>query len=54
MAKLTISHAIAQSAKMALFEELIETTIDETKYIPQEMARSGNISMSRYFTIVHN
>ncbi|KAI7901905.1 uncharacterized protein BX663DRAFT_436610 [Cokeromyces recurvatus] len=45
--KLTISHAIAQSVKMTLFERLIDDTINETKYIPQVMAESGNIQMSR-------
>ncbi|KAI8996908.1 hypothetical protein BDB01DRAFT_713926 [Pilobolus umbonatus] len=45
--KLTISHAIAQSVKMTLFERLIDDTINETKYIPQVMAESGNIHMSR-------
>jgi uncharacterized Rmd1/YagE family protein len=46
--KLTIAHAIAQSVKMTLFERLIDDTINETKYIPQVMAESGNIHMSRY------
>ncbi|KAL7333604.1 sporulation protein rmd1, variant 2 [Mucor circinelloides] len=45
--KLTIAHAIAQSVKMTLFERLIDDTINETKYIPQVMAESGNIQMSR-------
>ncbi|GAA5815240.1 hypothetical protein MFLAVUS_008746 [Mucor flavus] len=45
--KLTIAHAIAQSVKMTLFERLIDDTINETKYIPQVMAESGNIPMSR-------
>jgi uncharacterized Rmd1/YagE family protein len=47
MAKLTISHAMAQSAKTTLFEELVDATIQETKHIPQEMASSGKVSMSR-------
>lgn len=47
LVKLTISHAIAQSVKMTLFERLIDDTITETKYIPQVMAESGNIHMSR-------
>ncbi|KAG0166613.1 hypothetical protein DFQ30_006974 [Apophysomyces sp. BC1015] len=47
LVKLTIAHAIAQSVKMTLFERLIEDTINETKYIPQVMAESGNIHMSR-------
>lgn len=47
MAKLTISHAVAQSAKTTLFEDLVEDTIEDTKHIPQEMARTGNINLSR-------
>ncbi|KAG2214117.1 hypothetical protein INT46_001851 [Mucor plumbeus] len=47
LAKLTISHAIAQSVKMTLFERLIDDTINDTKHIPQVMAESGNIKMSR-------
>ncbi|KAI8063800.1 hypothetical protein BC940DRAFT_306881 [Gongronella butleri] len=47
LVKLTIAHAIAQSVKMTLFERLIDDTINETKYIPQVMAESGNIQMSR-------
>ncbi|KAL1916233.1 uncharacterized protein VTP21DRAFT_5850 [Calcarisporiella thermophila] len=47
MVKLTISHAIAQSTKMTLFEGLIEDTIESTKHIPQAMAESGKVHMSR-------
>ncbi|KAG1436451.1 hypothetical protein G6F56_013551 [Rhizopus delemar] len=47
LVKLTISHAIAQSVKMTLFERLIDDTINDTKYIPQVMAEDGNIQMSR-------
>ncbi|CAG8483462.1 6370_t:CDS:10 [Diversispora eburnea] len=47
MVKLAISHAIAQSVKMTLFEELIEDTIEATKHIPQTMAETGKVLMSR-------
>ncbi|RIA92825.1 hypothetical protein C1645_820125 [Glomus cerebriforme] len=47
MIKLTISHAIAQSVKMTLFEGLIEETIEATKHIPQTMAETGKVQMSR-------
>ncbi|KAI8058469.1 hypothetical protein BDF22DRAFT_666004 [Syncephalis plumigaleata] len=47
MAKLTISHAVAQSTKLALFEGLVDNTIDTTKHIPWEMARTGNSNMTR-------
>jgi uncharacterized Rmd1/YagE family protein len=47
MVKLTISHAIAQSTKMLLFESLIEETIEATQHIPQTMAETGKVNMSR-------
>ncbi|KAI9102496.1 hypothetical protein DFS34DRAFT_577083 [Phlyctochytrium arcticum] len=47
MIKLTISHAIAQSVKLALFEGLIEETIESTKHVPQILAETGKIHMSR-------
>ncbi|KAJ3251530.1 hypothetical protein HK103_002276, partial [Boothiomyces macroporosus] len=47
MLKITISHAIAQSVKLTLFEGLIEETIESTKHIPRKMAKDGKIHMSR-------
>ncbi|KAI8909081.1 hypothetical protein EDD86DRAFT_191224 [Gorgonomyces haynaldii] len=47
MLKITISHAIAQSVKLTLFENKVEETIDDTKHIPQIMAEDGKINMSR-------
>ena len=47
MIKLTISHAIAQSVKLTLFENLIDDTIDSTKHIPYIMARTGKVPLSR-------
>ena len=47
MIKLTLSHAIAQSVKLTLFEGLIDDTIDSTKHIPYIMARTGKVPMSR-------
>ncbi|KAI8593263.1 hypothetical protein BDZ88DRAFT_474291 [Geranomyces variabilis] len=47
MIKLTISHAIAQTVKLALFEGLIEETIESTKHVPQILAETGNIHMTR-------
>ncbi|KAI9359299.1 hypothetical protein DFJ73DRAFT_903768, partial [Zopfochytrium polystomum] len=47
MIKLTISHAFAQSAKLILFEGLIEETIESTRHIPNAMAETGKIHMSR-------
>lgn len=47
MIKLSISHAIAQSVKISLFEELVDNTIEDTQDIPQEIACSGKVSMSK-------
>ncbi|EPZ33478.1 DUF155-domain-containing protein [Rozella allomycis CSF55] len=47
MVKLSISHAIAQSVKLSVFEELIDETINSTQIIPQQMAETGKVQMSR-------
>jgi len=45
MTKLSLSHALAQSVKISLFEQLISTTIDETKDIPEIISETGKIGM---------
>ena len=47
MIKLTISHAIAQSVKLALFEQRIEETISRTQHIPSMLSSTGKIPLSR-------
>jgi len=47
LTKLAISHGIAQSVKLAIFEDLIDKTIKQTKYLPKELAGKGRISLSR-------
>ncbi|MGE5196308.1 MAG: RMD1 family protein [Anaerolineae bacterium] len=47
LTKLAISHGIAQSVKLTVFEELIQKTIDHTKRLPRDLARKGKISLSR-------
>ena len=47
MIKLTISHAIAQSVKLTLFEELIDTAIASMTHIPNIMAETGKIHLRR-------
>jgi uncharacterized Rmd1/YagE family protein len=44
---LSLSHALAQSTKLAFFESSIEKTIKKTKYIPEALAKKGTISLSR-------
>ncbi|PVU99089.1 hypothetical protein BB559_001018 [Furculomyces boomerangus] len=46
-ARIAISHAIAQSSKLSLFEELVEVTIDQTKHIPESFAEHGIVNLSR-------
>ncbi|KAH3901066.1 probable Sporulation protein RMD1 [Saccharomycodes ludwigii] len=47
LVKLSISHAIAQSVKISLFEELVDNTIEDTQDIPQQIASVGKISMTK-------
>ncbi|KAL2271438.1 hypothetical protein VTJ83DRAFT_809 [Remersonia thermophila] len=47
MTKLAISHALAQSVKTSLFEELIASTIESCKDIPAQLALTGKIDLSR-------
>ncbi|KAM3556325.1 hypothetical protein MY1884_002047 [Beauveria asiatica] len=47
MTKLAISHALAQSVKTSLFEELISSTIETCKDIPTQIALTGKIALSR-------
>lgn len=47
LAKLAISYGLAQSVKLTTFEEVIQKTINNTKYLPEHLASKGKISMSR-------
>ncbi|AEO68822.1 208f0023-f26e-401d-b669-a3ddcc0a98ca [Thermothielavioides terrestris] len=47
MTKLAISHALAQSVKTSLFEEIVASTIDTCKNIPTQLALTGKIALSR-------
>ncbi len=47
LTKLAISHGLAQSVKLTTFEDTIQTTIDKTKYLPEDLSMKGKISMSR-------
>lgn len=47
MLKLSISHALAQSVKISLFEELVDNTIEDTQDIPQQIAHTGKVEMTR-------
>ncbi|KAI8906580.1 hypothetical protein DFJ77DRAFT_477236 [Powellomyces hirtus] len=45
--KLTISHGLAQSVKLAFFENVMEETIDGTIPLPRAMAKYGEVRMTR-------
>ncbi|EER33377.1 sporulation protein RMD1 [Candida tropicalis MYA-3404] len=47
MLKLSISHGLAQSVKISLFEELVDNTIEDTQDIPQQIAQTGKVEMTR-------
>ncbi|KAL9631768.1 MAG: hypothetical protein Q9164_005709, partial [Protoblastenia rupestris] len=47
MTKLAISHALAQSVKTSLFEDLLSTTITATQSLPEQIALTGSIALSR-------
>ncbi|ATX79512.1 Uncharacterized protein, Rmd1/YagE family [Mariprofundus aestuarium] len=47
MVKLAISHGIAQSLKLSELEVYAERTIENTAYIPRNMAESGSTRLGR-------
>lgn len=47
MIKLTISHAIAQSTKLCLFEERMSETMLDAQHVPKTLALTGELDMTR-------
>ena len=47
MTKLTISHAIAQSTKLCLFEEQMSVTMLDAQPVPKRLALTGELNMTR-------
>ncbi|KAJ3031380.1 UNVERIFIED_CONTAM: hypothetical protein HDU68_004459 [Siphonaria sp. JEL0065] len=47
MIKLTISHGISQSAKLARFENIMESEIAEMTILPKMMAKHGEVKLTR-------
>lgn len=47
MIKLAMSHAIAQSTKLSLFEERMSKTMQRAQYIPKRLALTGKLGMGR-------
>lgn len=47
LTRLAVSHALAQSCKLAEFEQQAQNTIIDYSHIPEELARCGKISITR-------
>lgn len=47
MIKLTISHALSQSVKTSLFEDLVSETIETTSPLPALIAQTGSVNLTR-------
>lgn len=47
MIKLAISHALAQSVKTSLFEDLVDETIAVTSPLPAQIAETGSVQLTR-------
>ena len=47
LTRLAVSHGIAQSTKLAQFEAHIQQTINDTAYIPRNIADTGTTRLSR-------
>jgi len=45
--KLAVSYAIGQSVKLTVFEEAIARTVEQTKFLPKNLAQKGKIFLSR-------
>ncbi|KXZ47725.1 hypothetical protein GPECTOR_33g607 [Gonium pectorale] len=44
--RLAISHALAQSTKLSVYEERVVALVEESKHLPQDLAVHGRVSMS--------
>jgi uncharacterized Rmd1/YagE family protein len=45
--RLAISHGLAQSVRLATFENIIQKTINKTRHIPEQLASRGKIPLSK-------
>ncbi|KAG2497298.1 hypothetical protein HYH03_004881 [Edaphochlamys debaryana] len=44
--RLAISHALAQSTKLSVYEERVVALVEESRHLPQDLAAHGRVSMS--------
>ncbi|KAK4981859.1 sporulation protein rmd1 [Elasticomyces elasticus] len=47
MTKLAISHALAQSTKTSLYEDILDATIEKSKDVPSQIALTGKVNINR-------
>jgi uncharacterized Rmd1/YagE family protein len=47
LSRLAVSHGLAQSVRLATFENVIQKTINKTKHIPEHLAAAGKIPLSK-------
>ncbi|EAW14066.1 YagE family protein [Aspergillus clavatus NRRL 1] len=47
MIKIAISHALSQSVKTSLFEDLVSETISNTAPLPAQIAQTGSVNLTR-------
>src|SRR5690606_37031719 len=47
LSRLAISHGLAQSVKLGMFENAIRKTFNHTKHIPEDLAKHGRVPLSR-------
>lgn len=47
LTRLAISHGIAQSVKLGIFERKVRRIFNHTKHIPEDLAKHGRIGLSR-------
>lgn len=47
MTKVAVSHGLAQSVKLGVFEDTISDAFEKTKHIPDDLAKKGKIRLSR-------
>lgn len=48
LTKLAFSHGLAQSVKLSIFELTIQKSFNNTKHIPEDLAKHGRISLSKH------
>mmetsp|Transcript_8157 Transcript_8157/g.23415 ORF Transcript_8157/g.23415 Transcript_8157/m.23415 type:complete len:422 (+) Transcript_8157:136-1401(+) len=45
--KMAICHSLAQSTKLALFEEQVQSLVEDTRELPEKLAEEGEVHMDR-------